>query len=119
MPSAPVRVVRGTLPPEIVDRPKHGFAIPLSRWFRGELTGFVNDLLLSPASRQRGFFQAGYIEKLVGLHHRGRDLDLQLWTLISFEMWCRKFLDRAPAPIKGAETAQAVLRVAEPAKVRI
>ena len=30
-------------------------------------------------------------------HERGQeDLDLQLWTLISFELWCRRFLDRQP-----------------------
>jgi hypothetical protein len=28
------------------------------------------------------------------LHQRGRDLDLQLWTTLSFELWCRRFLDR-------------------------
>src|SRR2546422_1259014 len=30
---------------------------------------------------------------LLELHGRGRPLDLQLWTLISFELWCRIFLD--------------------------
>ena len=27
-------------------------------------------------------------------HERGRNLDLQIWTLISFELWARVFLDR-------------------------
>jgi asparagine synthase (glutamine-hydrolysing) len=86
--------MRGILPATIIDRPKRGFAIPLGTWFRGKLSGFVRDLLLSPTSLQRGFFNSEYIEKLLRMHDRGRDLDLQLWTLISFEMWCRKFLDR-------------------------
>ena len=88
------QAMRGILPDQIIDRPKHGFAIPLGSWFRGRLGGFVSDLLLSARSRQRGIFNAKYIEKLANMHHRGRDLDMQLWTLISFEMWCRNFLDK-------------------------
>ena len=44
--------------------------------------------------RPRGLFNARYIENLIAQHERGRNLDLQLWTLISFELWARAFLDR-------------------------
>jgi hypothetical protein len=27
-------------------------------------------------------------------HENGRPLDWHLWTLMSFELWCRTFLDR-------------------------
>jgi len=91
------QAMRGILPDEIVGRPKHGFAIPLARWFRGELAGFARDLLLSRESRARGVFDPAYVERLLTLHQRGRPLDLQLWTLISFEQWCRTFLDRKPS----------------------
>ncbi len=86
--------MRGILPDAIIDRKKQGFAIPLGNWFRNGLDSYVADLLLSPSSRARNIFDAEYIEKLLLLHHRGRQLDLQLWTLISFELWCRTFLDR-------------------------
>jgi asparagine synthase (glutamine-hydrolysing) len=88
------QALKGILPEQIIDRPKQGFAVPLGRWFRGELNGFVRDLLLSPTSRARNIFNPAYIEKLLLLQGRGRPLDLQLWTLISFELWCRTFLDR-------------------------
>ncbi len=86
--------MRGILPDSIIDRPKQGFAVPLGRWFRGELNNFVRDLLLSPTCRARHIFNPDYIEKLLLLQSRGRPLDLQLWTLISFELWCRTFLDQ-------------------------
>src|SRR5438445_4193133 len=88
------RALRGILPDEIIDRPKHGFGIPLGRWFRGQLGAFVRELLLSETSRRRGIFNTAYIEQLVQRHEKGRDLDLHLWTLISFELCCRTFLDR-------------------------
>jgi asparagine synthase (glutamine-hydrolysing) len=81
----------------IIDRPKHGFAVPLAHWFRGSLAGFARDLLLAGSARQRGFFNARYIESLLQQNDRGRDLDLQLWTILSFELWCQRFLD-PPTP---------------------
>jgi asparagine synthase (glutamine-hydrolysing) len=87
------QAMRGVLPDEIIDRRKQGFAVPLARWFRGELLGFARDVLLSDTCRQRGFFDVGYVERLLRLNQRGRDLDLHLWTILSFEMWCRRFLD--------------------------
>jgi asparagine synthase (glutamine-hydrolysing) len=86
--------LRGILPDEIIDRPKHGFAVPLGRWFRGQLGSFVRELLLSETSQRRGILNPAYIEQLIQRHENGRELDFQLWTLISFELWCRTFLDR-------------------------
>jgi asparagine synthase (glutamine-hydrolysing) len=94
--------MRGILPPGIIDRPKQGFAVPLARWFRGELADFARDVLLSRASRQRGFLDVVYVERLLRQNQRGRDLDLHLWTILSFELWCRRFLD---APLESPEVA--------------
>jgi asparagine synthase (glutamine-hydrolysing) len=101
------RAMRGVLPDEIIDRRKQGFAVPLSHWFRGELSGFVRDLLLSDTGRQRGLFNAPYVEKLLQLHERGRNIDLQLWTMMSLELWCRCVLD---APIRRVDRQQRAAR---------
>jgi asparagine synthase (glutamine-hydrolysing) len=90
------QAMRSVLPDAIIDRRKQGFAVPLGRWFTGQLAGFARDLLLSDTSRRRGLFNPSYIEQLLAQLDSGRQLDLHLWTLISFEMWCRTFLDRAP-----------------------
>jgi asparagine synthase (glutamine-hydrolysing) len=81
------------LPDDIIDRPKHGFAIPLARWFRGELAGFARELLCSERSRQRGLFRTDQLDRLIRLHEQGRDIELHLWTLVSLELWCRRVLD--------------------------
>jgi asparagine synthase (glutamine-hydrolysing) len=91
------RALRGRVPDVILGRPKQGFAVPLGRWFRGRLGAIVRELLLSERARRRGIFDPAYLERLVDLHARGRELDLQLWTLVSFELWCRTYLDAAPA----------------------
>jgi asparagine synthase (glutamine-hydrolysing) len=89
------RAMKGILPDRIVNRPKQGFAVPLGYWFRGKLGSYVRDLLLSDQAMRRGFFNTGYIENLVARHEKGQNLDMQLWTLISFELWSRTFLDGA------------------------
>jgi len=88
------RSMEGVLPREVIDRQKQGFAVPLGKWFRGGLESIVREVLLCKTARQRGLFRPEYIEHLLKLHALGRDLDMHLWTLLSFEMWCRMFLDR-------------------------
>ena len=91
------RAFRGIVPDEVLDRPKSGFAVPVGRWFRGDLTGFVRDVLLSRACRERGILDPRQVERLMRRHERGRPLDLHLYTLLGFELWCRLFLDRGAA----------------------
>ncbi|MBF8300103.1 MAG: Asparagine synthase, glutamine-hydrolyzing [Acidobacteria bacterium] len=105
------QAMRGVLPDSIIDRQKQGFAVPISSWFRGELAGFARDLLLSDTCRQRGIFNVGYIERLLQLNAQGRDLDLQIWTALSFEVWCRRFLD-APARTPVLQPARTRRRAA-------
>ena len=92
------KAMRGILPDAIIDRPKHGFAVPLGQWFKGRFDDFLHDLLLSETSKQRGILNIDHVEHLMKLHRGGRPLDTQLWTLISFELWCRTFLDKRPVP---------------------
>ncbi|HET9481734.1 MAG TPA: asparagine synthase-related protein, partial [Candidatus Polarisedimenticolia bacterium] len=94
--------MQGILPAGILSRPKQGFAVPLGRWFRGRLGGYVRDLLLSDVCRRRGVLDPDYVTRLLERHQRGRELDLHLWTLISFELWCRAFLDPTPSGNLGA-----------------
>jgi asparagine synthase (glutamine-hydrolysing) len=88
------RAVGRLLPEPILRRPKRGFAIPLGHWFRGRLADFARDLLLSSRARARGIFERSGVERLLARPARGHeDLELQLWTLISFELWCGIFVD--------------------------
>jgi asparagine synthase (glutamine-hydrolysing) len=110
------QAMRGILPDSIIDRPKHGFAVPIASWLRGDLAEFARGLLLSTACRQRGVFNTRHVERLLTLNARGRDLDLQLWTMMSFELWCQRFLDatprQQPAPVRPARRiAPAVVRL--------
>ncbi len=94
------QAMRGVLPDEIIDRPKQGFAVPLEGWFRGQLDSFVNDLLLSDTSRARNVINPAYVKQILRLHSAGRPLNFEIWTMISFELWCRKFLDQPAGAVR-------------------
>jgi len=112
------KAMRGILPDSIIDRQKHGFAVPLAHWFRGALAGFARDILLSDTCRDRGILDTRSVERLFQLHNRGRDLDLQLWTMLSFELWCRRFLDTTDVrDVAPERTRQTLRRPAPPAIV--
>src|SRR5213594_2355749 len=87
------KAMEGILPDGILYRPKRGFGIPLARWFRGTLSPFMRDLLLSRRCSERGVFRKPYLERLIEMNDRGRPMDLQIWTLITFELWCQRFID--------------------------
>ena len=91
------RALSGVLPEATLTKAKHGFAVPLGRWLREGLGDFARDLLISERSRRRLIFDPAYVERLLERHRHGEDLSLQLWTLLSFELWCREHLDRVPA----------------------
>jgi asparagine synthase (glutamine-hydrolysing) len=87
------KALRELVPENVANRPKRGFAVPLGDWFRNNLSGLVRDLLLSDRARSRGIFNMNYVEQIIKLHEGGRNQDDRLWLFISFELWCRNFLD--------------------------
>src|SRR2546425_891752 len=59
------QAMRGVVPDSVIDRPKHGFSVPLGSWFRGPLRHLARELLLGETSRQRGIFDPRYLERLL------------------------------------------------------
>src|SRR5688572_9304911 len=83
------------VPREILDRPKQGFGVPIGRWFRGELRDVFGDILGSPLARQRGYFDAGFVDRVLAEHLSGtRDHSQRLWMLLVFELWHRQYVDQ-------------------------
>jgi asparagine synthase (glutamine-hydrolysing) len=97
------QAVADWLPPEVLDRPKMGFAVPLAQWLRGELRDFSHDLLTDQTARGRGLFRPEAVADLLNEHDRGINHSSRLWALIQFEQWHRTFVDaRTPAATTSA-----------------
>ncbi len=88
------QAVKGLVPPEVLEKPKHGFAVPIDQWLRGDLASFARDVLMDERARRRGYFRAPVLERLWQEHMSGRHVwDSSLWLLLNFELWHRIYLD--------------------------
>ena len=102
------RALEPYLPHEVLYRPKMGFAVPLSRWFRGPLKQRVRDAVLGERLADSGFFNPGELRRMVDQHQSGiKDHSAPLWSLLMFEAFLRKVVDETgatsmPEPIRAA-----------------
>ena len=79
------------LPKEILKRPKHGFNVPLSTWFRNELWPFIKDILSETSLKEGGYFQVETVQEVLQRHQQNttNDLSNPIFTLLCFELWRR------------------------------
>ncbi len=88
------QAMRGILPDAIIDRPKHGFGVPVGRWFRVEMASYLGNMLLSKRAQGRGILNPAAVKDMIDVHMAGRaDLGNALWTLLTFELWLRRYFD--------------------------
>jgi asparagine synthase (glutamine-hydrolysing) len=81
------------LPPEIMERRKQGFSSPEASWYRGDNADYVREMLLEGELACAAFLDRDFIRAKVTEHMSGtRNNRLLIWSLLSFEQWCRTFL---------------------------
>jgi asparagine synthase (glutamine-hydrolysing) len=81
------------IPREITERAKQGFSAPDASWFRGESIDYINRLLRDPKASIYEFLEPKYVTQILDDHCSGRvNRRLLIWSLLSFEWWCRQFL---------------------------
>jgi asparagine synthase (glutamine-hydrolysing) len=101
-------VARKYLPPEIVDRPKQGFAIPIGEWFRSDYGG-MRQLLLDHMNGPEpfgpdhlginGMINMAYVRQMLREHDaagvrsiwpwKGRDHSQRLYMMLVLSMWAK------------------------------
>lgn len=88
------------LPPDVLRKPKQGFAIPLGQWFRGPLRTLASDLIESRSFRERGLVDPAAAKRYLSGHLSGEaDYGEVLWLTLCLELWSRKYLDANPAQV--------------------
>jgi len=90
------RILYRYVPRALLERPKKGFSIPLSRWLRGELAALIDHHLAPERVRTAGILEPGEVARAVKCFRAGGPrhdrLDLQkVWLLLAFEMWREKW----------------------------
>jgi asparagine synthase (glutamine-hydrolysing) len=84
------RAFAAELPPQVAERGKTGFGVPLGRWFREDLRELSRDVV----ARDRGWFRADTVTRLLDEHESGRaDHGHRLWCLLMLELWVREHVE--------------------------
>lgn len=96
------QAMRHYLPDSLIFRSKTGFGAPLRIWLGGELKVLVNDTLSQAAIQRRGIFDFKMIQKFLEDDRQGKiDGSYIIFSLMCFEIWCRKFIDQNEFNYKG------------------
>jgi asparagine synthase (glutamine-hydrolysing) len=89
----------GLLPRSAAERQKLGFPVPIGHWFRGELSGFAEQVLREARTDQwldkRAVFD-------VLRRFQAGDPEVswrQVWTLVVFSLWHQVYVERAFDPV--------------------
>jgi len=76
------------VPPELTERPKMGFAVPVSDWMKGPLRDWVEHLLNETRLREQGLLVPKTVHRIWQQHLSGwQDHDTLLWSLLMFQAW--------------------------------
>ncbi len=85
------------VPADLMYRPKMGFSVPLSAWFRGALRDRVRAAVTGPTLGETGMFDQRYLTRLLDEHQSGRrEHSAILWSLLMFDSFLRQVHGRTP-----------------------
>lgn len=86
---------RPDLPEDLFKRPKHGFEVPLLKWFRGELASEIKENYLNKDFiESQGILNWTEIEELLKKLNSSNPEDsaATTWALIVFQHWWKKWM---------------------------
>jgi asparagine synthase (glutamine-hydrolysing) len=93
------KAMAADLPPEVVNRPKTGFGVPLRGWIKNEMSVLINEYLGNESIRYRGIFDPKGVRRLINLDKAGHiEAAYSILALICIEMWMRMFVDKPITP---------------------
>ena len=82
------KVLHEHVPRELFQRPKMGFQLPLTRWLRGPLREWAEDLLQADRLRRQGVLEPAPIRAALADHlSERRDRSDHLWTVLMLQAW--------------------------------
>lgn len=82
------KVLGRYVPDAIMDRPKHGFSVPVDAWLRGPLRPWAEALLQGQDAETRELLDGAAIERMWREHQAGiRSHGTALWRLLMFLAW--------------------------------
>jgi asparagine synthase (glutamine-hydrolysing) len=99
-------LMRNSLPPDVLRRPKIGFDIPIHEWFRGVLRPLLLETLNERAIHTSGLFEWTEVRRFINEHlDRKANWGYHLWGLVTLMLWMKRWNIEAPARVPLTITA--------------
>jgi len=87
------QIAKSFLPPDIVNRSKKGFGIPLGFWIKAGLKDMIFEVLAEEKIRRGGIFNYQYINNMLSQHLNNQaDNRKKIWTVFMFQLWLDHYL---------------------------
>jgi asparagine synthase (glutamine-hydrolysing) len=84
-------LLHGRVPDVVLDRPKHGFAVPIAEWLRGPLATQLAEVTSQDFLKSQGLFNAQTVARFISEHtSKKKDRRKELWALLMFQLWYRR-----------------------------
>jgi len=88
-------IVHDYVPKEMMERPKTGFSIPITKWLKEDLSYLIDDFLSKEALRKAKIFNDKEVLELVRVF-KAKDtiVDGLIWKILVFQMWYNEWIEK-------------------------
>jgi asparagine synthase (glutamine-hydrolysing) len=87
------RILYRHVPRGLVDRPKRGFAVPVTEWLAGDLRSVVDDALAPTELARTGILEPAAVRRWVARMDGGdARVRRRIWLVVAFQLWHRRWL---------------------------
>jgi asparagine synthase (glutamine-hydrolysing) len=85
---------REILPPELYNRAKHGFEVPLLKWMRRELRSWIDEMLDEKLILEQDIFNVEETRKIKAKLYspNPEDAHARIWGLLVFQYWWKRYI---------------------------
>lgn len=85
------KALNSFLPDEIIHHKKHGFATPLSYWFKDNLKDYMFSALSNKKSKTFDYLDYDNVQTIMNNHQKGlRDYSGKIWSLLFLDEWLKQ-----------------------------
>ncbi len=86
-------IVHDYVPQALMDRPKTGFSIPFTHWFKGDLNGLLMDVLSPDRVGRSGLINVDFVDWNLRQFNQGKmHYTPFIWKLLMFQLWWDKWM---------------------------
>jgi asparagine synthase (glutamine-hydrolysing) len=87
-------IVHDFIPKEMMDRPKSGFTVPISKWLQNDLKAYIDEYLNDDYLVKQNIFNVKHVLNLKRnfYFYKKEELGPRIWNLLMFQMWYKQWI---------------------------